>query len=191
MDTHYLSPREVMGEPVPKWAYEEPWTFKDLALTKKLPANPLWLGTGYRVAPVEVMVTAKKLVGVDYHQGEKLRKWFRDLLQGEKHSLWYGRFADYDILAFRSGFFLIGKFRTAFEATDFLRDLLVSDWLSRRSGEHYTLFDPDNMAASQFSSWYGDNLSVPSYSVTSSIAFNATNNPEVSSRWREWVKKAI
>jgi len=145
LDTHFL---DTVDEEIPNWFYETPWRAQRIYRT-----NPFAYDKPYGVALIEY-VEFNKIYGINAEQGRKLSKWFRYLLQNEKRKVWFMRYRNFDLMGFRSGAFLIGKFLHPLKVAEKVKKF-VKEWTKEVQFE---------------------DLGIPCYSVTGSIVSYAVKN---------------
>ena len=190
MDSHYLdweniSPTEL---PDPDWVYEDVSSFKERALNGAFPYNPMLLGRKYRIAPVEVLIPSD-VKNIPTTIGRKLREFFKKMLEGKALHVWYGKFKEYDILAFRSGYFVIGKIKNPVEAISILTETFY-EWLKGKKFPHYAEFFKDKMIAS-YIHWLPEEPLIAGYNNTSSIAYFASSEKKVVHYWNKVLLRKV
>jgi len=178
MDTVYLTSRpEVSSFPI--WAFEDVSELKRLLQAGEVFYNPFFVRE-YRVAPVETLVPADRVVDLDYRFARLQAERFRRFMQGVNR-VWFGKYKDLDVFVYPSGYFLVGLFPPEQEAVRRLKATVLS-WIN--SGGRAATYNPDYNSASAVSAWY-PHISIPSYSVTSSIAWTVGMDKEVAHAWNE------
>ncbi|RUM32841.1 MAG: hypothetical protein DSY42_00285 [Aquifex sp.] len=184
MDSHYLDYEDidVVDLPDQDWMYEDVSMFKELALNGGFPYNPMLLGSRYKIAPVEVLIPSD-VKNIPAETGRKLREFFKNMIKGETRGIWFGKFKNYDLLAFRSGYLVIGNIKNPSQAVNELVEIFYS-WLKGRKFKHYTEFFIDKMIASPHH-WFPLEPSYPAYNNTSSIAFYAACEEKVLNYWNK------